>query len=73
LKGFKGAGVLEIASDFDGDTFRAVYTVKIKGIIYVRHAFQKKSKKGIKTPQAELDKIKRRLKEAEQASSEREE
>jgi phage-related protein len=73
LKGFKGAGVLEIASDFDGDTFRAVYTVKIKGIIYVLHAFQKKSRKGIKTPQAELDKIKRRLKEAEQASSEREE
>ena len=73
LKGFKGAGVLEIVSDFDGDTFRAVYTVKIKGIIYVLHAFQKKSKKGIKTPQSELDKIKRRLKQAEQASLEREE
>jgi phage-related protein len=65
LKGFGGAGVLEIVSDFDGDTFRAVYTVKIKGVIYVLHAFQKKSKKGIATPKAEIDKIKRRLKDAE--------
>jgi phage-related protein len=65
LKGFKGAGVLEIVSDLDGDTFRAVYTVKIKGVIYVLHAFQKKSKKGIATPKAEIDRIKRRLKEAE--------
>jgi phage-related protein len=44
-------------SDFDGNTFRAVYTVKIKGVIYVLHAFQKKSSKGIATPKAELDKI----------------
>jgi len=72
LKGFKGAGVLEIVSDFDGNTFRAVYTVKIQGVIYVLHAFQKKSRKGIATPKAELDKIRRRLKEAEQASLERE-
>ncbi|MFY9957871.1 type II toxin-antitoxin system RelE/ParE family toxin [Bradyrhizobium sp.] len=46
--------------------------MKIKGVIYVLHAFQKKSKKGIATPKAELDKIKRRLKEAGQASLERE-
>jgi len=65
LKGFKGAGVLEIVSDFDGNTFRAVYTVRIKGVIYVLHAFQKKSKKSISTPKTEIDKIKRRLKEAE--------
>jgi phage-related protein len=52
-------------SDFDGNTFRAVYTVRIKGVIYVLHAFQKKSKKGISTPKSEIDKIKRRLKEAE--------
>jgi len=65
LKGFKGAGVLEIISDFDGNTFRAVYTVKIKGVIYVLHVFQKKSKKGIATPKTEIDKIKRRLREAE--------
>jgi len=58
LKGCKGAGVLEIVSDFDGDTFRAVYTVKITGIIYVLHAFQKKSKKGIKTPQVSEAKTK---------------
>lgn len=65
LKGFKGAGVLEIVSDFDGNTFRAVYTVRIKGVIYALHAFQKKSRKGISTPKTEIDKIKRRLKEAE--------
>jgi len=46
LSGFGGAGVLEVVSDFDSDTFRAVYTVKFKGVIYVLHAFQKKSKKG---------------------------
>src|SRR6266700_5137651 len=55
LKGFKGAGVLEVISDFDGNTFRAVYTVKLKGVVYVLHAFQQKSKKGIKTPKAEID------------------
>ena len=64
LSGFGGAGVLEVVSDFDGDTFRAVYTVKFKGVVYVLHAFQKKSKTGIKTPQAEIDKIKSRLKDA---------
>jgi phage-related protein len=65
LKGFKGAGVLEIISDFDGNTFRAVYTVRLRGIIYVLHAFQKKSRKGIKTPLNEMEKIKSRLKDAE--------
>jgi phage-related protein len=65
LKGFKGAGVLEIISDFDGNTFRAVYTVRLRGIIYVLHAFQKKSRKGIKTPQNEIEKIISRLKAAE--------
>jgi len=56
---------MEIMSDFDGNTFRSVYTVRIKGVIYVLQAFQKKSRKGISTPKAEIDKIKRRLKEAE--------
>jgi phage-related protein len=65
LKGFKGAGVLEVTSDFDGNTFRAVYTVKFKGVVYVLHAFQKKSKKGIKTPKAEIDKVKARLRDAQ--------
>lgn len=71
LKGFKGAGVLEVISDFDGNTFRAVYTVKLKGVVYVLHAFQKKSKKGIETPKAEIDKVKARLKEAEALHEER--
>jgi phage-related protein len=65
LKGFKGAGVLEIISDFDGTTFRAVYTVRLRGVIYVLHAFQKKSRREIKTPLNEIEKIKSRLKDAE--------
>ncbi len=70
LKGFGGAGVLEVVSNFDGDTFRAVYTVKCKGMIYVLHAFQKKSKKGIETPKHEIDKIKARLKIAQEIHGE---
>jgi phage-related protein len=64
LKGFKGAGILEIVEDFDGDTYRAVYTVKLAGVIYVLHAFQKKSKRGIATPKQEIDLIEARLKRA---------
>jgi phage-related protein len=58
--------VLEVIIDDDGDTFRAVYTVKFKKAVYALHVFQKKAKKGIATPQHELDKIKRRLKTAEE-------
>lgn len=65
LKGFKG-GVLEVVDDFDGDTYRAVYTLKYEGVVFALHAFQKKSKKGAKTPQAELDKIEKRLKQAQE-------
>ena len=65
LKGFGGAGVLEIVADHVGDTFRAVYTVKFATAIYVLHAFQKKSKSGIKTPTEDLKLIERRLKAAE--------
>jgi phage-related protein len=64
MRGFGGAGVLEIVDDFDGDTFRAVYTVRFAKAVYVLHAFQKKSKRGIATPKAELDLIDRRLKRA---------
>lgn len=64
LKGFAGAGVLEIVDDFDGDTYRAVYTVRFAHVVYVLHAFQKKSKRGIATPKAELDLIQQRLKRA---------
>ena len=50
LRGFGGAGVLEVVDDFDGDTYRAVYSVKLQGVVFALHAFQKKSKKGKKTP-----------------------
>lgn len=65
LKGFKGGGVLEAVEDFDGDTYRTVYTVRFADELYVLHAFQKKSKKGIETPKHEIDVIKSRLKMAE--------
>ena len=65
LKGFSGRSVLEVLDDFDGDTYRAVYTVKFAGVLYVFHAFQKKSKKGIATPRHEIELIKARLKRAE--------
>jgi phage-related protein len=65
LRGFGGAGVLEIIADHVGDTFRAVYTVKFATAIYVLHAFQKKSKSGIKTRSEDLELIQRRLKAAE--------
>jgi phage-related protein len=64
LRGFGGAGVLEIVDDFEGDTYRAVYTVRFAGAVYVLHAFQKKSRRGIATPEAELELIERRLKRA---------
>ena len=63
-KRFGDSGVLEIVDDFDGDTFRAVYTVRFAEAVYVLHAFQKKSKRGITTPKTELDLIDKRLKRA---------
>ena len=60
-----GGGTVELVEDFDGDTFRAVYTVRFTTAIYVLHAFEKKSKHGIKTPQADIDLIRRRLQSAE--------
>ena len=65
LKGIvPGAGVLEIVEDFDGNTYRVVYTVKFADAVYVLHAFQKKSKHGIKTPKHEIDLIRARFAEA---------
>lgn len=61
LKGL-GAGVMEMVADHRGDTFRVVYTVRLADRVYVLHAFQKKSKRGIATPQAEIELIRRRLK-----------
>lgn len=66
LKGFSGAGVLEIIENFAGDTYRAVYTVKFHKVVYVLHCFQKKSKHGIKTPQQDIELIRQRLKIAEE-------
>lgn len=66
LKGFGGAGVLEVVEDHQGDTFRTVYTVRLPGVVYVLHAFQKKSKKGAATPKAEFDLVRKRLKAAEE-------
>jgi phage-related protein len=70
LKGFSGAGVLEVVEDCLGDTFRAVYTVKIAEVIYVLHCFQKKSKRGIETPKQEIDLIRDRLKMAQDHAKE---
>ncbi|HEX8318433.1 type II toxin-antitoxin system RelE/ParE family toxin [Longimicrobium sp.] len=61
LKGFGGASVLEILDDYGGDTYRAVYTVRFGGAVYVLHAFQKKSKRGIATSQRDVELIKSRL------------
>ncbi|KAA5602239.1 type II toxin-antitoxin system RelE/ParE family toxin [Blastochloris sulfoviridis] len=65
LKGFGGAGVLELIEDDKGGTYRAVYTVRYATALYVLHVFQKKSKQGIATPQQDIDLIKDRLKIAE--------
>jgi phage-related protein len=64
LKGFGGAGVLEVVEDFDGDTYRAAYTVRFEGVVYVLDVFQKKAKKGKATPKVDLDRINKRLKQA---------
>lgn len=71
LKGFGGAAVTEIVSDYRGDTWRAVYTVRYLEAIYVLHAFQKKSKHGIATPKRDLELIQRRLSEAGRLHRER--
>jgi phage-related protein len=70
LKGFGGAGVLEVVSDYQSDTYRATYTVRLEERVYVLHAFQKKSKKGIATPKADIELIKRRLRQAEELNKE---
>ena len=53
-----------MVEDDDGNTYRAVYTVKFAGTVYVLHAFQKKSKSGVRTPPEEIEKVKSRLKQA---------
>ena len=71
LKGYAGAGVVEIVRDHRGDTFRTIYTVRLAGVVYVLHAFQKKSKTGRETPKAETDLIDSRLRDAERIARER--
>jgi phage-related protein len=66
LVGFNGAGVLEIVSDEDGNTYRTVYTVKLSEAVFVLHCFKKKSKSGRATPKKDMDLVRSRLKVAEQ-------
>ena len=68
LKGFGSAGVLEVLEDFDGSTYRAVYTVKFSDGVYVLHCFQKKSRRGIETTRHDKDMIEARLNLARQQS-----
>jgi phage-related protein len=70
LKGFGSAGVLEVVEDWDRSTYRAVYTVRFEGVVFVLHMFQKKSKRGVATPKADIDLIRERLKVAEQVAKE---
>ncbi len=66
LKGFGGAGVLEVVEDHDGSTYQAVYTVRFAGAVYALHVFQKKSKTAVKTPKQAIELIRKRLKAAEE-------
>ena len=71
LTGFGGASVQEIVTDYDRDTYRAVYTVRFAERIYVLHVFKKKSKSGIATPKSDLELIERRLKQAQEMEKNR--
>ena len=76
LKGFGSAGVLEVIEDFDGNAFRTVYTVRFADAVYVLHAFQKRSKRGTKTPNREMDVVRARLRmarDSRQAEADRKE
>lgn len=70
MRGFGSAGALEIIEDWEGNTYRAVYTVRFVESVFVLHVFQKKSKRGIATPKRELDLIRERWKAAEQMARE---
>lgn len=71
LQGFGSAGVLEVVDDYDGDTYRTVYTLTLPDVVYVLHAFPKRAKRGIATPQRDVDLIRQRLKQAEAMHAER--
>lgn len=71
LVGFRGNKEIEVIADFDGNTYRAAYTVRFEELVYVLHVFQKKSKSGIATPKEDIELIKSRLKLAEEDYKER--
>jgi len=71
LQGFGGAGVLEVVDDYDGDTYRTVYTVRFTDAVYVLHAFQKESKRGVATPKHDIDLIRDRLEVARRLHEQR--
>ena len=68
LKGFGSAGVLEVVEDFDGEAYRAIYTVRFSNAVYVLHCFQKKSNHGIAMPKPDTELIQKRLAAAERHS-----
>ncbi|MBI2295840.1 MAG: type II toxin-antitoxin system RelE/ParE family toxin [Betaproteobacteria bacterium] len=70
LKGFGSAGVLEVVEDWQGNTYRAVYTVRFEERVFVLHVFQKKSKSGIATPKPDMNLIRERLKTAARRAKE---
>jgi phage-related protein len=70
LKGFGSAGILEVVEDWNRSTYRAVYTVRLKGSVFVLHVFQKKSTHGVATPKADIDLIRERLRAAEKVAKE---
>lgn len=70
LQGFRSAGVLEIVEEWQGNAYRAVYTVRFRRAVFVLHVFQKKAKRGSSTPKVDLDLIRARLNAAEQAAEE---
>ena len=70
LRGFGGAGVVEIIKDYRGDTFRAIYTLRYAGAVYVLHAFQKKSKTGAETGRGDVELLRQRLRDGERIAKE---
>ncbi len=70
LKGFGSAGVLEVVEDWQGNSYRAVYTVRLARGVFVLHVFQKKSTRGISNPKADLELIRKRLNAAERFARE---
>ena len=67
----EGPGILEVVKDFDGDTYRAIYTVRFAQAVYVLHVFQKKSPRGIETRQSDVALVRERLKVAQMDYEER--